>query len=120
MNEHSEAGLSPADLDPATSILDVRHSGHRQIRGALQYNPKALLDAEPLALPLPHDAPVAVYGNDDETVARVVQKLRASGYSGAAPLAGGIAAWESAGLPFEEITEEQPVPGEPGSGMQRL
>ncbi|MEO7202804.1 MAG: rhodanese-like domain-containing protein [Candidatus Tumulicola sp.] len=120
MNERSEAGLLPGDLDPTTSILDVRHSGHRQIRGALQYDPKALLDADPLALPLPHDKTVAVYGDNDETVARVVQKLRAAGYSGAAPLAGGIAAWESAGLPLEEITEEQPVPGEPGSGMQRL
>ncbi len=120
MNEHSEAGISPGDLGASASILDVRHSGHRQIRGALQYNPKALLDADPLALPLPHDAPVAVYGDDDETVARVVQKLRDAGYSGAAPLAGGIAAWERAGLPLEASTEEQPVPGEPGSGMHRL
>ncbi len=120
MNDRSESGLLPGELDPTTSILDVRHSGHRQIRGALRYNAKALLDADPLALPLPHDAPVAVYGDNDETVARVVKKLRAAGYSGAAPLAGGIDAWESAGLPLEEITEEQPVPGEPGSGMHRL
>jgi rhodanese-related sulfurtransferase len=120
MNDRSEAGILPGDLAPQASILDVRHSGHRQIRGALQYDPKALLDADPLALPLPHDAPVAVYGDDDETVARVVEKLRAAGYSGAVPLTGGIDAWESAGLPLEEITEEQPVPGEPGSGMHRL
>jgi rhodanese-related sulfurtransferase len=120
MSDSNEAGLAPGDLDPASSILDVRHSGHRQIRGALRYNAKALLDADPLALPLPHDAPVAVYGDNDETVAQVVQKLRAAGYSGAAPLGGGILAWESAGLPLEEITEEQPVPGEPGSGMHRL
>lgn len=120
MNDRSEAGLLSGDLDPTTSILDVRHSGHRQIRGALRYNANALLDADPLALPLAHDAPVAVYGDNDETVARVVQKLRAAGYSGAAPLTGGIAAWESSGLPLEEITEEQPVPGEPGSGMHRL
>jgi rhodanese-related sulfurtransferase len=120
MNERNEAGILPGEVDPTTSILDVRHSGHRQIRGALQYDPKALLDADPLALPLPHDRPVAVYGDNDETVGHVVQKLRAGGYSGAAPLTGGIAAWESAGLPLEEITEEQPVPGEPGSGMHRL
>jgi rhodanese-related sulfurtransferase len=120
MNEHNQPGISPSEVDSTTSILDVRHSGHRQIRGALQYNPKALLDANPLALPLPHDTPVAVYGDNDETVALVVEKLRAAGYSGAAPLQGGIAAWESAGLPLEEITEEQPVPGEPGSGMHRL
>jgi rhodanese-related sulfurtransferase len=121
MNDRSEAGLLPGDLDATTSILDVRRSaGRRQIRGALQYNAHAVLDANPLALPLPHDRPVAVYGDDDETVARVVKKLRGAGYTGAAALAGGIAAWEDAGLPLEEVTEEQPVPGEPGSGMHRL
>jgi rhodanese-related sulfurtransferase len=121
MNDRSEAGLLPGDLDATTSILDVRRSaGRRQIRGALQYNAHAVLDANPLALPLPHDRPVAVYGDDDETVGRVVEKLRGAGYTGTAALAGGIAAWEEAGLPLEEVTEEQPVPGEPGSGMHRL
>src|ERR1700760_3335891 len=120
MNDRHEAGIMPGDLDTNATILDVRGSGHRQVRGALQYDARKLLEAEPLALPLPHDRPVAVYGNDDETVTRVVQKLRGAGYTGPAPLAGGIAAWENAGRPLEEMTEEQPIPGEPGSGMQRL
>jgi rhodanese-related sulfurtransferase len=121
MNDSTAGGLSPNDLDASTPILDVRrHTGKRQIRGALQYDPAAILDAKPLALPLPREATIAVYGDDDETVQKVVGKLLGAGYSGAAPLAGGIDGWERAGLALEEITEEQPVPGEPGSGMQRL
>jgi rhodanese-related sulfurtransferase len=121
MNDRSDPGLAPAAIEPTTTILDVRRShGREQIRGALQYDAKAILDADPLTLPLPHDRPVAVYGDDDATVRNVVEKLRSAGYSGAAPLEGGIDAWRAANLPLEEITEEQPVPGEPGSGMRRL
>jgi rhodanese-related sulfurtransferase len=121
MNDGSDGGLHPNEVDATTPILDVRRSaGRRQIRGALRYDAHALLDAEPLSLPLPHDKPIAVYGDDDRSVERVVEKLRAAGYLGATALRGGIEAWERAGLALEEITEEQPVPGEPGSGMHDL
>src|SRR5579875_531067 len=109
MNDGTNAGLAPGDIDTTTPILDVRRSpGRRQIRGALQYDAKALLAADPLTLPLPHDRPVAIYGDDDSTVNEVVEKSRAGGYEGAAPLTGGIDGWERAGLPLEEVTEEQP------------
>jgi rhodanese-related sulfurtransferase len=118
MNDRSDGGLSPASIEQTTPVLDVRHSpGRQQIRGALQYDANAILDADPLTLPLPHDRPVAVYGDDDEMVRRVVEKLRGARYAGAAALAGGIDAWKAAGLPLEEVTEDQPVPGEPGSGI---
>jgi rhodanese-related sulfurtransferase len=118
MNDPRDAGLSPTSIEQTTPVLDVRRSpGRQQIRGALQYDANAILDADPLTLPLPHDRAVAVYGDDDEMVARVVEKLRGAGYGGAAALAGGLAAWKAAGLALEEVTEDQPVPGEPGAGI---
>ncbi|HEY1655076.1 MAG TPA: rhodanese-like domain-containing protein [Candidatus Tumulicola sp.] len=109
------------EVSATTEILDVRHhSGKHQIRGAVRYDPKALLDADPLVLPLTHDGPIAVYADSDDTVRAVVARLKSSGYGGATPLEGGIDAWQDAGLPLEEITQEQPVPGEPGAGMKRL
>ena len=121
MNDRPDSGLTPASIEQTTPVLDIRHSpGREQIRGALQYDAKALLDADPLTLPLPHDGPIAVYGDDNEAVARVVEKLRGAGYAGAAALDGGIEAWKAAGLPLEGVTEEQPVPGEPNAGIHDL
>jgi rhodanese-related sulfurtransferase len=121
MNDRTDSRLTPASIEQTTPVLDVRRSpGREQIRGALQYDAKALLDADPLTLPLPHDGPIAVYGDDDETVGRVVEKLRGAGYAGAAALAGGIGAWKAAGLPLEAVTEDQPVPGEPGAGIHDI
>jgi rhodanese-related sulfurtransferase len=121
MNDRNDGALTPQSIDQTTPVLDVRRSsGRQQIRGALQYDAKALLDADPLTLPLPHDRPVAVYGDDDESVRRVVERLRNAGYAGAAALMGGIEAWKKAGLPLEEVTEDQPVPGEPGAGIHDL
>jgi rhodanese-related sulfurtransferase len=114
--------LRPDQVNVSTTpLLDVRmRPGSVQIRGAVHYNPKALLEADPLVLPIPHDAPVAVYGDSEPVVAAVVDKLQRSGYEGAARLDGGIEGWRDAGLPIEESTQEQPVPGAAGSGIQRL
>ncbi|MBV8490082.1 MAG: hypothetical protein JO199_06070 [Candidatus Eremiobacteraeota bacterium] len=105
--------LRPDEIDTATAfILDVRaRRGAKQIRGSLYYDPKELLKADPLVLPLPHDGAIAVYGDSDTIVAAVVDKLERSGYSGAARLDGGYEGWHDAGLPIEGTTEEQPVPG---------
>ena len=107
-------GMRPDQIDTAgVPILDVRmRRGSSQIRGALHYDPKGMLEAEKLVLPLPHDRPIAVYGDSDSIVAAVVDKLKRSGYGGAAPLAGGIEAWRDAGLPLEEASEEQPIVGD--------
>jgi rhodanese-related sulfurtransferase len=112
-------GLRPDQIDTTTiPILDVRmRPGSKQIRGAVHYDPKCVLEADPLVLPLPHDATIAVYGDSDPIVVAIIDKLKRSGYSGAAPLAGGIEAWRDAGLPLEASTQEQPVPGEAEAGL---
>lgn len=121
MSDSEIRPLQPDEIDATTAILDVRrHTGGRQIRGATRYDAKLLLDAAKLTLPLPHAAPIAVYGDSDEAVADVVARLRRDGYEGAAPLAGGFEGWSAAARPIEETTQEQPIPGEPGAGMRRL
>jgi rhodanese-related sulfurtransferase len=114
--------LRPDQIDTSTTpVLDVRmRTGSKQICGAVHYDPKALLEAQPLVVPLPRDRPIAVYGDSDSVVVAVIDKLRRSGYGGAARLEGGIEAWRDAGLPLEQSTQEQPVPGEEGSGLPRL
>ena len=117
----SPDGIGVDAIGPATTILDVRRrAGKRQIRGALRYDPHALLQADALSLPLDRESPIAVYGDSEKIVGEIVDRLRKQGYGGAAPLRGGIEAWENARLPMEDATQEQPVPGEPGSGMRRL
>lgn len=100
--------------------LDVRkHHKRRQIRGALQYDVNALLSEEPLTLPIPHDGNVVVYADDDETAERVAARLRHEGYEHAKILEGGFDAYEAQGLPTEEVTQQQPVPGSE-SGIPRI
>lgn len=101
-------------------ILDVRrHKRHEQIRGAIQYDPDELLKADRLALPLPREAPIAVYGDSDDVVRDIVERLHREGYAGAAALEGGMEGWEDAGKPTEQVTQEQPVPGESAAGIRR-
>lgn len=113
--------VRPSEVNTTTMpVLDVRaHPGKEQIRGALRYDPKVLLSEERLALPLPHDSRIVVYGDDDERAAQVAARLREQGYSEASILDGGFKAYKEAGLPTEEITQEQPIPGSE-SGIPRL
>lgn len=114
--------VAPAQLDTATMpTIDARsHSRKDQVRGALRYDPKMLMAADKLTLPLPHDGRVVVYADDDEKAEAVAERLVQQGYHQAAVLEGGIEAYRAAGLPTEEITQEQPVPGEEGAGIPRL
>ncbi len=101
--------------------LDVRsHRGRTQIRGALRYDPKALLSQERLALPLPHDGKIVVYGDNDASAEQIAQRLEEQGYNNVAVLAGGFEAYEEAGFPTEEATQEQPIPGVEGAGIPRI
>ena len=113
--------IAPDRVDTATMpTLDVRkHQGKQQIRGALRYDPKRLLAEEHLALPLAHDQRVIVYSDDDETAVEIAEYLRGQGYANAAILAGGFKAYRDAGLPLEEATQEQPIPGQEGAGIPR-
>ena len=121
----SEAGGMPPvranEIDSTTMpILDARrHPGKEQIRGALRYDERALLTEERLTLPLPHEGRIVVYADSDEDAERVASRLREQGYEQAAVLEGGFEAYREAGLPTEEITQEQPVPGHEGTGIPR-
>ena len=113
--------VRPSEIDTTTMpALDVRaHPGKEQIRGALRYDPKVLLSEERLVLPLPHDSRIVVYADDDKRAADVAARLREQGYTEAAILNGGFEAYKKAGLPTEEITQEQPIPGSE-SGIPRV
>ncbi|HZT14055.1 MAG TPA: rhodanese-like domain-containing protein [Candidatus Baltobacteraceae bacterium] len=120
MNERIER-VRASELDTATMpTLDVRsRQGSQQIRGALRYDPKRLLAEEHLTLPIAHDSRVVVYADDEETAAHVAAHLQSQGYSRAALLAGGLDAYREAGLPLEDATQEQPIPGQEGAGIPR-
>lgn len=121
----SDAGavrrVRASEIDSTTMpVLDARrHPGKEQIRGALRYNERALLSEERLTLPLPHDGRIVVYADSDEEAERVAARLREQGYAQAAVLEGGFDSYREAGLPTEEITQEQPVPGHEGTGIPR-
>jgi rhodanese-related sulfurtransferase len=88
-----------------TAIVDVRRAPHRdQIRGALRYDPEALLESEHPQLPFARDRRAVVYGDSEELVEAVVAKLRHDGFDAAA-LEGGIENWRDNGLPVEELSE---------------
>lgn len=113
MLNEPNARVRIGEIDPETTpFVDVReHTGGEQIRGAVRYNPKVLLREAALMLPLPHEASIAVYGDSDDEAEAVVRKLRSQGYNRAAVLEGGFDAYRAAGLPTEELTQEQPIPG---------
>lgn len=113
--------VSASEIDSTTMpILDARrHPGKEQIRGALRYDERALLTEERLTLPLPHEGRIVVYADSEEDAERVASRLREQGYEQAAVLEGGFDAYREAGLPTEQITQEQPVPGHEGTGIPR-
>ncbi|MBV8372218.1 MAG: rhodanese-like domain-containing protein [Candidatus Eremiobacteraeota bacterium] len=113
--------VEPNQIAATTPIVDVRkHAGNRQIRGAVRYDVGYLRAADRLVLPLPHSGPIAVYADSDAIANEIASLLRAAGYTGAAVLEGGFDAWRNAGLPVEELTQEQPIAGEPQAGLHDL
>ncbi|HEV7179670.1 MAG TPA: rhodanese-like domain-containing protein [Candidatus Baltobacteraceae bacterium] len=113
--------VEPHRFDAAAPILDIRAHSHRgQIRGALRYDPKKLLDADRLVLPLPKDGEVVLCADDADVAEAVGRRLHDAGYGEAVLLEGGFDEWKERGLPVEEGTQEQPIPGEPGAGIHRL
>lgn len=114
--------IQPHEFDAATPVLDIRkHTHGTQIRGAVRYDVKKLLDADKLVLPLPKDATIVLCADDDAKLAgEVAEKLRAGGYGEAVLLGGTVSDWKDRGLPTEDTTQEQPIPGEEGAGMKRL
>jgi 3-mercaptopyruvate sulfurtransferase SseA len=95
-------------------LLDLRGSTQgKQIYGAIRYDPRKLLDAPKLALPLPKsDGLIVLYdehGTSDE-LDRIGAKLRAEGFAEIRVLEGGFKAYEAADGKLEDATMEQPVP----------
>jgi rhodanese-related sulfurtransferase len=95
-------------------LLDVRRStGKLQIYGAIRYDPKKLLDAPRLVLPLPKtDGLIVLYDEKGESTAlvEIATKLEADGYATIRLLEDGFAGWEAANGRTEERTLEQVVP----------
>lgn len=90
-------------LEAQTPILDVRSSPHvYQIRGAMRYDPRALLAASHVKLPIDKSEPMALYGDSDRLLTAIVLRLRREGYR-AAVLEGGIENWRDNGLPVEDL-----------------
>ena len=103
------------------TFLDVRkHADGEQIRGAVRYDQKKLLEATNLTLPLPRDGEIVVYCGSGNSCTAVAAKLREQGYRGAVALEGGFVAWKVADLPTEPVTQEQPIPEEPQAGIHLL
>lgn len=113
--------IAPEDVASETPILDIRNHYHGgQIRGALRYDPRKLLEASKLAIPLPREGLIILCADDDAAAQSVAGKLRESGYPEPVLLAGGIDGWKERGLPTESSTQEQPVPGEESAGIHLI
>jgi rhodanese-related sulfurtransferase len=113
--------IEAAGVGATDTILDVRHHvGSEQIRGALRYNPNALLDAPELALPLNLDGRIVLDADSEGAAGKIAERLSAMGAQDVCYLRGGIASWIAAGLPTEKPTQEQPVPTVSGSGIHLL
>ncbi|MDP9024749.1 MAG: rhodanese-like domain-containing protein [Candidatus Eremiobacteraeota bacterium] len=113
--------IEPHGVKPNIPVIDIRHHRHgEQIRGALRYDPRKLLEANRLMLPLPKGGSVVLCADDEATAESVAARLRQNGYGEAFLLRGGVEDWKTHGLPTEPPTQEQPVPGEEGAGIDLL
>jgi len=117
MNETKRINATQVDTATIPTLDARKHARGEQIRGALRYNPEALLKVDKLVLPLDKERPVAVYAETDEAAERIVRRLYDQGYAEAAVLDGGLDAWKAAGKATEELSQEQPVPGDQEAGI---
>lgn len=95
-------------------VLDLRRAVHGgQIYGSIRYDPKKLVDAARLVLPLPKTEGLIVLYDEDgssKRLAELADKLRAGGYGEIRLLDGGFDAWKAADGKMQEASMEQPVP----------
>jgi 3-mercaptopyruvate sulfurtransferase SseA len=105
------------------TILNVgKHTGHREIRGAVRYRPHDLLTPDRLAIPIAPDKPLVLYDEkgDGDLTGQIAEKLRENGFEDVRILQGGFAAWEAAGGETQEPSLEQIVPPMHASEVQQL
>ena len=117
--------ITPAEVKEAPSgsvtLIDVRGKPDKQqLRGARRYDPDKLMEAKELGLPLPRDGALVLYCGHGNSSATLTQRFRDAGFVNAMSLEGGYAAAKDAGLPLEELSQEQPIPGEPDTGIKRV
>ncbi len=121
---HDPASIISADdvkraPEGSVTFIDIRKQPDKeQIRGSLRYDGAKLLEAEELALPLPRDGKIVVYCGSGNSCIRVAARLREQGFANAVALEGGYAAAKEAGLPLEELSQQQPIPGEETAGIR--
>lgn len=113
----SEEKITAGELKQApegsVQFLDVRKKpDDQQIRGSVRYDGEKLLEADELALPLDRDAKIVVYCGSGNSCFRIAERMREQGFTHAVALEGGYAAAKEAGLPLEELSLQQPIPGE--------
>jgi hypothetical protein len=105
-----------ADLlaqDPHITVINAgKHPGHREIRGAVRYNPHELLEAEHLALPIAHEGAVVLYAEHGATdeLERIADRMHADGFLDVRVYAGTLADYEQAGGETQEPSMEQIIP----------
>ena len=120
MIENPSNVVAPNDVRESDVIIDARkHPGKQQIRGALRYDPQALLQTR-AQLPLARDRRVIVDAESQAAAQTIGDHLAQLGFPYVGVLLGGFEAWKRAGLPLEEATQEQPIPDIEGSGLHRL
>jgi rhodanese-related sulfurtransferase len=91
-------------------VLDVRTPAHRRLDSRKIPGAQAvdLDNIECTLAPIPHDREMVVYCAcpNEASAAKVTLQLRSRGFYHVRPLAGGIDAWASAGLPIERYVSE--------------
>jgi rhodanese-related sulfurtransferase len=120
MNEHSQVPT----IDVATVaehignqdafVVDIRSTSHGEmIYGSIRYEPKKLVRAEKLMLPLPKGSGLIVLYDEDgksERLGSLAQALARDGYGEIRAIEGGFDAWKAAGGRMQERAMEQPIP----------
>ncbi len=95
----------------AVTFIDVRKKpDDKQIPGSIRYDQQALLDADAPTVALPRQGKVVIYCGSGNSCVRVAEHLRSIGYENAVALDGGYASWREAGLPLEDLGEQQTPP----------
>ena len=98
---------------PGATIINAgKQPGHKEIRGAIRYNPKELLEADHLALPIAHDGTIILYaehGASDE-LSKIARKMQADGFSDVRVYDGTLDDYEKAGGATQAPSMEQVIP----------
>ena len=102
------------------TFVDVRkRPDDKQLRGSVRYDGDQLMAQQELALPLQRDGTIVVYCGSGNSSVAVAEHMREHGFKNAVALEGGYAAAKEAGLPLEELSGQQPIPGT-GNGHRLL